>query len=59
MEEIKEFFELHYFGENGVGPILFVVDIFAILFIIFIFLYHIRQKAKIGKISSSELRWCL
>lgn len=50
MEEIKEFFELHYFGENGVGPILFVVDIFAILFIIFIFLYHIRQKAKIGKI---------
>lgn len=50
MEKIKEFLDLHYFGENGVGPILFAVDVFAVLFIVFIFLYHIRQKAKIGKI---------
>ena len=50
MDKIKEFLELHYFGENGVGPILFAVEVFAILLIVFIFLYHVRQKAKIGKI---------
>jgi len=50
MEKIKEFLELHYFGETGVGPVLFVVDVLAVLLIISLFLYHVRQKAKIGKI---------
>ena len=46
MEKIKEFLDLHYFGENGVGPILFAVDVFAVLFIVFIFLYHITKKRR-------------
>lgn len=50
MEKIKEFLELHYFGESGAGPIMFALDILLVLLIVFVFLYHVRTKIKIRRV---------
>lgn len=50
MDIIKEFLDLHYFGENGAGTIVFVFDVLLIATLLILLILQISKKLKIKRV---------
>lgn len=50
METIRDFLNNNYFGENGAGIAIFVIDIILVLAFLFIILFSVKQKIKLSRL---------